>query len=191
MSPDAVQRLRDHYSTLQDSELATMALTAAADLVPAAIEPFRSELQRRSLAPELWPTLDLQVGAMTPAEHDELVRRIQFLPCPLCGQSKTSLNGYVTQRGPVIPLPGVLLVRSGFYIGCQPCLSGLGAWRLFKLKPGQRWKPSSQLRQFVERHAALFIHFERSPAAIRALLRRDYDAFLTAIRDASADRHPS
>lgn len=76
----------------------------------------------------------------------------------------------------------MLLTGCGFYIGCQPCLSGLGAWRLFKLKPGQRWKPSDALRQWVKSHAALLIHFAANDTAVAGLLRFDYDGFLRSIR---------
>jgi hypothetical protein len=135
----------------------------------------------RSTAKELWPTLDVRVERIAPKEFDKIVMRVQFMPCPMCGATVTSLNGFVCEEP--TPLIAVGLHRvPRFHIGCQGCLAKKGAWRLFKLKPGQRWRPSEALRKWVFRHAALFTHFESNPVAIAALLRQDYPAFLQAIR---------
>lgn len=182
MSPTELDELKTRYQSMEDGQLARMALTAAADLTPTAIEVFKTELMARHLAPALWPTLDIRVDAMSRDQLDAVVRRIQFMPCPICGGTKTSLNAFVTQHGPYIPLPGVLLTGGGFYLGCQPCLAQRGAWRLFRLKPGQRWRPSEQLRKWAFLHTALFICFDSNAAAIKALLRFDYPAFLQAIK---------
>jgi hypothetical protein len=181
MKPAEISALRERYRSLADEEVVRMALTAAADLTPEAIALFRDEITARRLVPALWPTLAIRVDAMTREGIDAIVRRVQFLPCPRCGESATSLNAYVTRHGPYIPLPGALLTGGGFYLGCQPCLARLGAWRLFRLKPGQRWRPSEHLTTWVSRHAALFVHFDSNAAALAALLRFDYTGFLAAI----------
>jgi hypothetical protein len=171
--------LRALYRSYEDEQVVEFALTAAADLTPKAIEVLKVELASRRLVPALWPTLDIRVDAMSREALDAVVRRVQFMPCPMCGKTRTSLNAYVTQRQ-MIPL---LVNRVGFYLGCEPCLANVGAWRLFSLKPGERWKPSDRLRQWVNRHAALFIHFEANAPAMAALLRFDYQGFLDEVRE--------
>jgi hypothetical protein len=181
MDPTDIDALRERYRSLGDDELVRMAFTAAADLTPMAKQLFKAELMARQLVPALWPTVDVHVDAMSREQIDAVVRRVQFMPCPRCGESATSLNAFVTRHGPYIPLPGVILTGGGFYLGCQPCLAKVGAWRLFRLKPGQRWRPSERLTEWVIQHAALFIHFESNVAALAALLRFDYAGFLEAI----------
>jgi hypothetical protein len=176
-----VTNLQKRYREYEDGQLIALALTGGAELTPVACDVLKAELATRKLVAELWPTLDIRVERKTPKELDAIVMHLQFMPCPMCGTTTTSLNGFVCEEP--TPLIAVGLHRvPRFHIGCQGCLAKKGAWRLFKLKPGQRWRPSEALRKWVFRHAALFTHFESNPVAIAALLRQDYPAFLQAIR---------
>lgn len=147
----------------------------------------KAELAARRLVPELLPTLDVRVDRMTAKDLDELAKRLQFLPCPKCGSTRTTLNGFMSEKPTPLLLVGVHRVPE-FHVGCQPCLATEGAWRLFRLKPGERWKPSEAFREWVFRHAGLLTYFESNQRAIAALLRLDYAAFLAAIADGAAAR---
>jgi hypothetical protein len=181
VDPADVTSLQRRYREHDDRELIALALTGAAELTPVARDVLKAELAARKLVPELWPTLDIDVARMTTKELDAIAERLQFLPCPQCGGTATSLNGFVSAKPSLLDAVGIHRVPT-FRIGCQPCLSKQGAWRLFRLKPGQRWTPSEHFRKWVLSHAALFKHFESNAAAVSALLRLDHGAFLLAIR---------
>jgi hypothetical protein len=184
LDPTDVTELQRRYAAHEDGQLVRLALTGAADLTPVACDVLKAELAARNLVPELRPTLDIRVERFTASELDSIALRLQFLPCPKCGRSTTSLNGFTCEKP--TPLMAVGLHRvPEFHIGCQPCLAKEGAWRLFKLKPGQRWKPSEAFRNWVFSHAALFTCFQANEVAIAALLRLDYRAFLQAIASAA------
>jgi hypothetical protein len=181
LDPTDIAKLQERYRAHADGELVMLALTGAAELTPVACNVLKAELATRELVPELWPTLDVCVERMSAEELDAITMRVQSLPCPKCGTTRTSLNGFVCEGPTLLMLVGLHRVPT-FHVGCQPCLAKHGAWRLFRLKPGQRWKPSEAFRNWVFRHATLFTHFESNQVAMAALVRLDYVAFLEAIR---------
>lgn len=185
MDPTDVAALRRRYAEHEDGQLVALALTAAADLTPVACDVLKTELASRKLVPELWPTLDIRAERFTAKELDALTLRLQFLPCPHCGARGTSLNGFISAPPTPLALVGIHIVPT-FRIGCQSCLGRRGAWRLFKLKPGQRWRPSEAFRDWVFSHSALLTHFASNDAAIAALLRLDHAGFLQAIGSRAA-----
>jgi hypothetical protein len=180
MDPAHIAALQRRYAEHEDGQLVTLALTGAANLTPVACDVLKAELAKRKLVPELWPTLEMRAERLSPRQLDAIALRLQFLPCPQCGATGTSLNGFVSAAPTPLVLIHIHRVPT-FRIGCQSCLAKQGAWRLFRLRPGQRWKPSEAFRDWVFSHAALLIHFESNDAATAALLRLDYAGFLAAI----------
>src|SRR5437867_5923592 len=183
---------------MEPEQLAELAL-AAHELEPEARSQLLAELKARHLAPGLWEAIE-RFPELTPRELTELVDWVQWQPCPWCGRIGESLNAYMgtptasmlqqalpdeappeesaLRKGAELAAKlalaagaGVVLTRvKQLVLGCQDCLSASGAWRLFRLKPGKKWKPTPEIRKHVQRFAPFFIAFRERPEVIRALL---------------------
>jgi hypothetical protein len=92
--------LRERYRSCRDEELVTMALTAAAELTPTAVELFKVEIMGRRLVPALWPTLDIPVDSMSRERPSDWRRVLPWMPAlPREGRCVEDLPA---QAGPAV-----------------------------------------------------------------------------------------
>jgi hypothetical protein len=185
MGPSFLANLRAQYAAYSDDALLELVGAASEDLVPAAQEVLKAELDRRGLAPGVLTALAGQIDGLPASPVDELVNYVQRLPCPHCGTTRTLLNGFTRRpRGLLVAMffaPPVRSMRPAdplTAIGCEPCLSRLGANLPFQLQPGQPWEPIPQFVAWVRKHGELLRSFKANKDAVAALLRLDGAAFL-------------
>jgi hypothetical protein len=178
--PD-IDELRRTYRGFSGARLIQIAVSEAADLLPEAAEVLQEELRQRgytsagaAVANPLY-----EVGPM-----ERLVSRIRQMPCPLCGDSGTPLNGFEieTVRGFLfIPVVMVRLV-----LGCPDCIieaarnatrhtlaSGMFALSFFPvLTACAKNSRAGKLREHAEPTQHLLEYAAGNPGAIAFLLQR-------------------
>ncbi len=85
--------VRETYQKMSDEDLIRVLTTDAAGLTTEAQALTRNEVKRRNLNPDIALGVDIQQKFLNDAEIDAYCSIIQFLPCPVTGETTEILNG--------------------------------------------------------------------------------------------------
>ena len=88
--------IANNYSKKTDSELIYIATQKASGLRPGVIEIIEDELKKRNLNLNILDGVKAQNKEYSIEEINELSKKLRDLPCPLCGDKTSKLNGTIT-----------------------------------------------------------------------------------------------
>jgi hypothetical protein len=109
-----------NYSKKTDSELIHIATQKASGLRPGVIEIIEDELKKRNLNLNILDGVKAQNKEYSIEEITELSKKLRDLPCPLCGNKTSKLNGTVMHTVKSFVLFSTF--RQEPIIGCPDCL---------------------------------------------------------------------
>ena len=87
--------IEEIYSKKSDSELIHIATQKAQGLRPGVLEIIENEIKKRNLNPNILEGAKAQNREYSLAEITELSQKLRSLPCPMCGNKTSKLNGTV------------------------------------------------------------------------------------------------
>lgn len=93
----STEEIRENYKKLTDLEIEEIASSEASSLRPEIVPVLKDELIRRNLNPELITWVDAEVNDLCELEKQTLIRKIENLSCPKCGQRFEKLRAYEIQ----------------------------------------------------------------------------------------------
>ena len=112
--------IAEYYAKKSDSELIQIATENAKGLRPGVLEIIETEITKRNLNPNILEGAKAQNREYTLAEITELSKKIQNLPCPICGNKASKLNGTIMHTAKSFILFSTF--RKEPIIGCPDCL---------------------------------------------------------------------
>lgn len=89
-----LKKIKANYQSLSDKKLCQIAISQSQELMPEVVELLKEELKRRNLSLAYLERVDAETNAFEGMEYDQLVSKIESLPCPNCKDDVRELNGY-------------------------------------------------------------------------------------------------
>jgi hypothetical protein len=115
-----IKDIAENYSKKTDSELIHIATEKAQGLRPGVLEIIENELKKRNLSLNILEGAKAQNREYTLAEITELSQKLRILPCPLCGNKTSKLNGTIMHTAKSFVI--FSFFRKEPIIGCPDCL---------------------------------------------------------------------
>jgi hypothetical protein len=112
--------IANNYSKKTDSELIYIATQKASGLRPGVIEIIEDELKKRNLNLNILDGVKAQNKEYSIEEINELSKKLRDLPCPLCGDKSSKLNGTIMHT--VKSFVFFSTFRKEPILGCPDCL---------------------------------------------------------------------
>jgi hypothetical protein len=165
---DTDEGLAARYAKEEAGALISLALQPG-DLTPAARKALSVELKKRGLVPALQPALDEKLNTPSEQEQAELVRFVQGLPCPICGERRGPLSAFIIERGAPFGSPFGIAKTVELLVGCEPCLDRKGD------------ASEHEFERFVERQGPLFQILRHRPEALQLVLAQRWGDLLALL----------
>ena len=89
----SVEEIRENYKGISDSKIENIALNESKGLRKEILGILKEEIKKRNLGESLITWLDAEINTLTDFERLSLIRKIENLKCPNCGQRESKLIG--------------------------------------------------------------------------------------------------
>ncbi len=89
----SVEEIKENYKYFSDSKIENIARSESKGLRKEIIGIIRDEIKRRNLDESLITWVNAETDTLTHFEKQSLVKKIENLNCPNCGQKKSDLSG--------------------------------------------------------------------------------------------------
>jgi len=90
----SVEEIRENYKRLSNAEIEKLAREESKTLRREVLSVLKDEIKLRNLNVDLISWVDAETNTFTGVEKTTLIRKIEKLPCPNCGDKKTTLSGH-------------------------------------------------------------------------------------------------
>ena len=90
----SVEEIRENYKKLTDSQIEKIASEESKTLRREVLTVLKDEIELRKLNPSLINWVDAENDQFTDFEKTVLIKKIELLDCPNCGEKNTKLSGY-------------------------------------------------------------------------------------------------
>ncbi len=89
----SVEEIRENYKGFSDSKIESIAENESKGLRKEVLEILKSEIEKRNLDKRLITWVDAETNTLTEFEKQSLIKKIENLKCPNCGQKRSKLSG--------------------------------------------------------------------------------------------------
>jgi hypothetical protein len=119
----SLEKVKEFYASFDDSKIERMALHEAGGLEPEGLQILIDEIKKRGLSPKLLEAIKAQTTQLTIAEKKIIQDEIIHLPCPICSDNTSVLQGRKVRS--VVSMIFVTSSELFHQISCKSCLKTL------------------------------------------------------------------
>ncbi|WCO03556.1 hypothetical protein [Psychroserpens ponticola] len=94
----SIDEIRNNYKEYSDFEIEKIAINESKSLRKEVLKVLTEEIEKRKLDESLITWVKVENDTLSKSEQESLIRKIEKLPCPNCGERNNTIGGFEFKR---------------------------------------------------------------------------------------------